>query len=289
METVIWKRYRLLWEYAGVTAGVVITALGLVLFLIPGKIAAGGVSGFAIIIFHLLGINVGITMLAVNIPLFLLGIKKLGGLRFGLKGIYGAVLLSILTDFFAYFLDALTDDPILATLYGGALVGVGLGIVVYFGGTTGGTILAAQLLQKHFRISVGHGLLAFDALVIMMAGIVFSIELALYAIIALLLTVKVIDFIQEGVGYAKAAIIISDKSDEIKSAVLKVMDRGATLLKGEGAYTGEKKEVLLVVISRTEVSSLKSLINQIDPQAFVILTSVNEAIGEGFKDMKKEN
>lgn len=289
MDTVIWKRYRLLWEYAGVTAGVIITALGLVLFLIPGKIAAGGVSGFAIIIFHLLGINVGITMLAINIPLFILGIKKLGGLRFGLKGIYGAVLLSVLTDFFAYFLDALTDDPILATLYGGALVGVGLGIVVYFGGTTGGTILAAQLLQKHFRISVGHGLLAFDALVILMAGIVFSVELALYAIIALLLTVKVIDFIQEGVGYAKAAFIISDKSDEIKSAILKGMDRGATLLKGEGAYTGDQKEVLFVIVSRTEVSSLKNLINQIDPQAFVVLTSVNEAIGEGFKDMKKEN
>jgi uncharacterized membrane-anchored protein YitT (DUF2179 family) len=278
------KKYRTLLDYLGITMGVIITALSLVLFLVPNKIAAGGVSGLATVVYHILGINVGITILAINIPLFFLSIKELG-VRFGIKTLYAAVLLSILVDFFAVFLHTPTDDPFLAALYGGVLAGAGIGLVFRYGGTTGGTDLAAQLLRKYLNISVGQALLSIDALVIFLAGIFFNIELALYAMIGLFTTTKLIDVIQEGLGYAKAAFIISDNTVEISNAVLNELNRGATLLKGQGVYTGDTKNVLLVVVSRAEVTRLKSIVNETDARAFVIVTNIHEAIGEGFKSM----
>ncbi len=281
------KRYKILLDYLGITVGVIITALSLVLFLVPNKIAAGGVSGLATVVYHILGINVGITILAINIPLFLLSIKELG-FRFGIKTLYGSILLSISVDFFAAFINTPTNDPFLASLYGGVLAGIGIGIVFRYGGTTGGTDLAAQLMKRYLKISVGQALLSIDALVILLAGIFFNIELALYAMIGLFTTTKLIDIIQEGLGYAKAAFIISDYTVEISNAVLNELDRGATLLKGQGVYTGDTKDVLLVVVSRAEVTRLKSLVNEIDSKAFVIVTNIHEAIGEGFKTMIPE-
>ncbi|MGI9861389.1 YitT family protein [Moorella naiadis] len=274
-------------DYLGITAGTLMTALGLVLFLVPNRIAAGGVSGLATVLHYLLGWPVGLTMLALNIPLFLAGLKVLG-LEFGFKTLYGTIILSLLTDTLALWLHAPTSNTLLASLYGGLLSGVGMGIVFRSGGSTGGTDLAALLFRHYLHISAGVGLLLVDALVITLAGLAFNVELALYALVALFLTSRAIDAIQEGGGYARAAVIISDKAEEIARQVLRELDRGVTGLAGRGLYTRQEREVLLVVVQRAEVSRLKNLVAALDPGAFVIVSNVHEVLGEGFRRWRAE-
>ncbi|MCG0277441.1 MAG: YitT family protein [Thermanaeromonas sp.] len=273
-------------NYLGITAGCALTAVGLALFLVPNRIAAGGVSGLATVLHHVLGVPVGLTMLVLNVPLFLAGLKVLG-FHFGLKTLYGTVVLSLLTDFLAWVTRPPTFNPLLASIYGGLLSGVGLGVVFRYGGSTGGTDLAALLFRKLLHISAGMGLLVTDAFVISLAGLVFNMELALYALLALFLTSRAIDAIQEGSGYAKAAIIISDRSEEIARHILTELDRGATGLQGRGLYTGRDREILLVVVHRSEVTRLKNLVATLDPQAFVIVTNVHEVLGEGFREWRE--
>lgn len=280
-------RLKVVAEFLGVTAGSLITALGLVFFLIPLKIAAGGVSGLATVVFYVFKWPVGLTMLLINIPLFLLSLRELG-IRFGLKTLYGTIALSVFTDLIGPYVTPPTENVLLASVYGGAITGLGMGIVFRAGGSTGGTDLGARLINKFFRISVGQGLLIIDAFVITLAGIVFGIELALYALISLYITSHVIDLVQEGFGYAKAALIISSRHEEIGQAILYQLNRGATVLRGKGLYTNQERDVILTVITRAEVSKVKALVSQIDPRAFVIVTNVHEALGEGFKDITEE-
>ncbi|WP_373995601.1 YitT family protein [Moorella sp. E306M] len=273
-------------DYLGITTGTLITALGLVLFLVPNKIAAGGVSGLATVLHYVFGWPVGLTMLVLNIPLFLAGLKVLGW-NFGLKTLYGTIMLSVFTDALALWLHAPTANALLASIYGGLMSGVGLGVVFRSGGSTGGTDLAALLFGHFLHISSGVGLLLVDALVISLAGLTFNVELALYAFLALILTSRAIDAIQEGGGYAKAAIIISDHAETIARQVMEELDRGVTGLAGRGLYTGKEREVLLVVVQRSEVSRLKSLVAAVDPEAFVIVSNVHEVLGEGFRQWRR--
>ena len=279
-----WIRYVI--EYFGVFVGVVLTALALVLFLIPNKIAAGGVSGLATVVFHTIGLPVGMTMLAINIPLFLFGVKELG-LKLGMKTLFGIITMAVSIDFLRPIVTPLTADPFLAALYGGILGGIGVGIVLKSGGTLGGTDLAAQLLRKFTGLTSGQGLLIVDAFVIAIAAIFFNVELALFGLIGLFATAKVIDLVQEGFSYTKAAIIISDDPEKVTEEIFNGLNRGVTVLKGQGAYSGKERDVLLVVISQTEVTRLKILVRNIDQNAFVIITDVHEALGEGFKNLSK--
>lgn len=269
-------------SYGLILLGSLLTAIGLDMFLIPNKIAAGGVSGLSTVIHYLFGAPVGLTMLAMNIPLFVTSVKLLGT-RFGMRTLFGFITLSVFVDLLEPVVSSPTSDPLLASVYGGVITGVGLGVVFRAGGTTGGTDLAAQILLKYFPASSGQALLMIDGLVIVLAGIVFSAELALYALIAVFITSRVIDVVQEGLGYAKAALIISDHEEEIAKAVMNQLDRGATFLEGKGAYSLKKKGILLVVVNRSQVTCLKVLVSEIDPAAFVLVTSVNEVLGEGFK------
>lgn len=271
------------WSFAIITIGSLLTAVGLDMFLIPNKIAAGGVSGLATLAFHLFGSPVGLTMLAINIPLFIASVKALGP-RFGIKTLYGFLTLSVFVDLLEPVLTSPTSDPLLASVYGGVITGVGLGVVFRAGGTTGGTDLAAQLALKYFSTSSGQALLFIDGLVIFLAGLVFSAELALYAMISVFISSRVIDVVQEGVGFGRAAFIISDHEQEIAEAVLNDLERGATFFEGKGAYSLNKKGILLTVVNRSEVSRLKKLVSEIDPSAFVIVANVNEVLGEGFKE-----
>lgn len=273
-------------SYLGITAGCGLTGLGLVLFLVPNKIAAGGVSGLATVLHYVLGVPVGLTMLVLNIPLFMAGLKFLG-FQFGLKTLYGTLVLSLFTDALSLVLRPPTFDPLLASIYGGMLTGVGLGVVFRFGGSTGGTDLAALLFRRFLPVSAGVGLLVADALVITLAGMVFNMELALYALLALFLTSRAIDAVQEGGGFAKAALIISDHSEEIARSILTELDRGATGIQGRGLYTKRERELLLVVVQRSEVSRLKNLVASIDPRAFVIVSNVHEVLGEGFREWRE--
>jgi uncharacterized membrane-anchored protein YitT (DUF2179 family) len=268
--------------YAGITLGALLTAVALNMFLIPNKVAAGGVSGMATVLHYLVGAPVGITMLTLNIPLFLASVKVLGA-KFGLRTLYGAAILSVAIDLTAPFTPVLTRDLLLSSLYGGVLSGVGMGIVFRFGGTTAGTDLAAAIINKLTRISVGQALLAVDFFVIASAGIAFkSAELSLYALISLWLTSHIIDLVQEGPSTAKAFLIVSAAADEVARRVLAEMDRGVTYLHGKGGYSGQERDILFCVVTASEVVRLKELITAVDPKAFVIVADAHEVMGEGF-------
>lgn len=271
-------------SYLGILLGVVITAIGLGWFLIPNRIAAGGVSGLATVTYHLFEFPVGITMLALNIPLLIAGIKGLGA-SYGIKTVFGAVSLSILVEVVGGFPVSVTTDALLSAIYGGVISGIGLGIAFRFGGSTGGTDMAAQLIAKYFPISVGQALLVVDGIVIILAGVFFGAELALYALLTVYISTKTIDLVQEGQSYAKAAFIISQDPEGIGKAILAELERGVTALAGTGVFTGTQREVLFVIVSRNEITRLKMIVNNYDEQAFVVIADVYEVLGEGFKKL----
>ena len=275
---------RTFFDFAGITLGSGIIALGLTVFLIPNKIAAGGVSGLATIIYYLFNSPVGITMLLINIPIFIISIKVIG-LPFVARSLFGIAILSFFVELFQSMVPVITEDLLLASIYGGLLAGLGLGIVFRFNGTTGGTDMIARLLNHYTEVSMGEGLFLADGIVVTMAGIFFNIEVALYAAITIFITSKTIDMIQEGFGISKMAIIISERNDTLKERILKEMDRGVTTLNGTGGYTGKEMEVLMCIISRSEVSKLKKLVYDEDNDAFVTISNVHEVLGEGFKKM----
>jgi uncharacterized membrane-anchored protein YitT (DUF2179 family) len=271
-------------EYLGITAGSFLIALALTVFLVPNRIAAGGVSGLATVIYYITSFPIGITMLIINIPLFLAGVKIMGK-SFGVRTIYGIASLSLFTDLLQPHMTALTDDLLLASIYGGVIGGIGLGLVFRFRGTTGGTDLIASLINYYTGISVGEGLLIADGVVVTLAGIFFNLEVALYAAVTIFITSQTIDVIQEGLNFKKGLLIISDKAEEINQMVVDDLNRSTTEFAAKGGYTGEKKRVLLCIISRSEVSEVKRAVADIDKDAFVIISNVHEVLGEGFTEI----
>ena len=283
-------RHRPVRDYLWMTAGVLLTAWALDAFLIPNKIAAGGVSGLATVIYYVAkeqGVNlpVGVQMLVMNAVLLVIALRA-RGLRYASKVIYGTVLLSVAIDVFARFTPTLAaDDPLLASLYGGVLTGIGLGMVFKAGGNTGGTDLIAQLLSRRVSLGVGQLMLLADAGVTVIAGLVFGWQYALYAVVAIFVSGQTIDIVLEGLSVEKAVFIVSEASPQIGEAITGELGRGATALAATGVYTGEPRGMLFVVVSRKELDDLKALVAAIDPRALVIISDVHEAIGEGFKEM----
>jgi len=271
-------------DYLGITLGSFLIALALTAFLVPNRIAAGGVSGLATVIYYITSFPIGITMLIINIPLFLVGLKIMG-ISFGVRTIYGIVSLSIFTDLMQPHMTALTDDLLLASIYGGVLGGIGLGIVFRSRGTTGGTDMIASLINYFTGITVGEGLLIADGVVVTLAGIFFSLEVALYAAVTIFITSQTIDVVQEGLNFKKGVLIISEKADQINKMVVDELNRGITEFEAKGGYTDERKQVLLCIISRSEVSELKKAVAKIDEDAFVIISNVHEVLGEGFTEI----
>ncbi|MDO8963906.1 MAG: YitT family protein [Coriobacteriia bacterium] len=279
-------------DYFWMTLGMLVTAFALDAFLIPNKIAAGGVSGLATVIFYALKdhglptVPVGLQMLIMNIGLLAIGIRARGW-RYGAKTIYGAVGLSLAIDLMAPFVQPLaTDDQLLAVLWGGALAGIGMGMVFRVGGNTGGTDIIAQLLTKKVSLGVGQLMLSVDACVLLLAGLVLGPNLALYGAIAVFVTGTTIDVVQEGLSTEKAAYIFSLKSEEIGQAILRELGRGATGFAARGLYTGDPREVIFCVVSRRELDDLKHIVHTLDPDAFLVISDVHEALGEGFKEAR---
>jgi len=274
-------------DYLGITVGVIITAIGMNMFLIPNKIAAGGVSGLATVLYYLLGWPVGVIMLVFNIPLFIIGIKIMGP-RYGLNTLFGAGVLAVAIDVTAPFTPLLTADLLLSSLYGGVVCGIGMGLVFRSKGNTAGTALAAVILNKLLGIRIGQAMMAADFFVIVFAGVAFkSAELALYALISMFVTGQIIDLVQEGPSSSKAFFVMSSQSAKVADAILIELDRGVTLFQVKGCYTGQPREMLLCVVSTSEVTHLKELIYEIDSKAFVIVTSAHEVLGEGFTEVKR--
>jgi len=281
MKKIVWR------DYLGIAVGAIITAIGLNMFLIPHKVAAGGVSGLATVLHYLLGWPVGIIMLAFNIPLFIIGIRIMGA-RYGLNTLFGAGILAVAIDITAPFTPILTYDLLLNSLYGGIVCGIGMGLVFRSKGNTAGTALAAVILNKLLGIRIGQAMMAADFFVIIFAGVAFnSAELALYALISMFVTGQIIDLVQEGPSSSKAFFVMSNEPMKVADAIFMELDRGVTLFQVTGGYTGQPREMLLCVVSTSEVTQLKELIQSIDAQAFVIVTSAHEVLGEGFTEVKR--
>ncbi|HCZ07178.1 MAG: hypothetical protein PWP37_1374 [Thermotogota bacterium] len=276
-------------DYMIVTIGSLITALALDMFLIPNKVIAGGVSGLATIVYYLANFPVGVQMLIYNVVLFILAFILLG-VRFGVKSIYSAVTLSIFVDFFNYVLKVpipdLSSDKLLAPIYGGLIAGVGMGMVFWRGASTGGTDIIAMILNRFFGISSGMGLLYTDSLITLFAVLVLGPVPALYGILAIVVTGKVIDTFLEGVEHSRTLLIISEKVEDIKKRILEDLERGATLLPAKGAYTGRDRTLLMTAVKRRDLTRLRKHVLEIDPKAFVIILPNAEVYGEGFKELK---
>jgi uncharacterized membrane-anchored protein YitT (DUF2179 family) len=268
-------------EYGLLLLGSLLIAVSFNVFLSPNQVASGGVAGISIIVDDVLGIEPALTQWALNILLFIAGMRLLGK-QFGLKTAVGTAVLPLFV-LLTKGLPTLTHNMLLASIYGGILIGIGLGIVFRGRGSTGGLDLAAQIVHKYTGLSLGLSIAMLDGLVILTAGFVFSAEKALYALIGLYVTSKTINVVQLGFSYSKVAFIISREIESIQEAILHELDRGLTKLKGAGGYSGEDRTVLMVVVSQTEVIKLKELVKAHDPKAFVILSDTNEVLGEGFK------
>jgi uncharacterized membrane-anchored protein YitT (DUF2179 family) len=282
-----WKRF--LGDVPGIFMGSFILAAAMNMFLIPNRLAAGGVSGLAVILFHTLRLPVGLTIIAANIPLFIAAYILLGR-RVVMQSVLGTLFFSAaieLTALSPYF-GMVTEDLLLASVYGGVIMGIGLGLVFRFRASTGGTSLLSLILNKVAGLTTGQAILGADLVVIGLAIFVFGSEVAMYAALSLFISSWVIDLVQEGFSLAKAALIITTRGEEINRRLIRDLARGVTRLEGQGGYTGEQRDLLLCVVTRPQVTQLKAIIHEVDPRAFVIIGSASEVHGEGFKEVKSE-
>jgi uncharacterized membrane-anchored protein YitT (DUF2179 family) len=273
-------------DLLGITLGAFLIALSIDVFLAPNKLVGGGVSGIAIILYYIFKSPVGITMLLLNIPIFILGIKILGS-SFGFKTLYGTFMLSFFVDLLNLFKLPIIKDPIIATVYGGILGGLGLGIVFKYGGSTGGTDILAQVFSHFSGLNLGQSLLIIDGIIVLSAGFIFDFVLALYALLVIFVQGYSIDLVQQGLSYTKAALIFSDRPRDIGEKILKELGRGVTVFYGMGLYTWKEREILYCVVNQSEVGRLKEIIHKNDPKAFVVITPAHEVLGEGFKSFKQ--
>ncbi len=270
----------LLFSYIQLFIGCLIGSAAYPLFLTPNNIAPGGLTGIAVILNYLFHLPVGTISLAMNIPLFLLGYRSVGKI-FAFRSLIATLLFSLLIDILP--LRPMTMDPLLGTLFGGVLLGIGLGLIIRGGATTGGTDMMASMVNRKFQyISTGTILFAFDFLVVAAAGIIVGTSQALYAMICIFVTAKVMDTVMIGFSGNKACLIVSSSWEEIKKRIMFDMGRGVTQLLSKGGYTGDDRPTLLCVVNRQEIMEIKKIVREVDVNAFMIVLEAHEAIGDGF-------
>ncbi|CAN7346856.1 YitT family protein [Rossellomorea sp. SC111] len=264
--------------------GSAIFAFGLVHFNIQNKLAEGGFTGITLILYFLFDIDPSYSNLALNIPLFFLGWKLLGKKAFYYT-VIGTVALSVFLWIFQRYQMTinLEGDLFLAALFAGVFIGIGLGIIFRYGGTTGGVDIIARLAHKYIGWSMGKTMFMFDAVVIGVSLITYlEYREAMYTLVAVFVAARVIDFMQEGAYSARGAMIISERNEEIATVINEKMDRGVTVLRGHGSFTKQEREVLYCVVGKNEIVRLKNIITSVDPHAFVSVTVVHDVLGEGF-------
>lgn len=274
-------------KWIGITIAGVIYSIGISVFLAPNELAPGGASGLAIVINHFLPIGTGLLIIIINVPLFVAGFFSMGKWFF-VKSIYAVIVSSLFIDLwpelFPKYVPA-TNDPFLSSVAGALLAAVGIGFILRFGGSTGGTDIVAKLLRKKFpNIKTGSLFLMIDSSIILLSVFAFkNIENALYAAISLFLTSYIMDRVLYGTDEAKFLIIISSKPEEVSKMLLVEMDAGVTFLNGEGAYTGNEKKIIMCAIRKQLFHQVKKLVCEIDPSSFLIVSSASEIFGEGYK------
>ena len=274
-------------EYAIITFGIILVGLSVEYFFAPNKIAAGGVTGAAIVVNAVMpSLSVGMVTLVLNVILFIVAFVFIDG-KFGVKTIYSSLGLSIIIWIIEKFLNpsAVTDDLMMATVFGTVISAVGMAFVFNQNASTGGTDILAKILNKFFHLDIGKSLLVVDFIITFASILVFGINVGLYAMLSVILLGLIVDRLIEGFNVCKSVFIISKKNDEISKFIINTLDRGCTFLKGMGAYTCQENDVLYAVISRNQFIKLKKFIKEIDPQAFITVGEVHEVLGEGFKNI----
>ncbi|MDR1689453.1 MAG: YitT family protein [Clostridiales bacterium] len=277
-------------DYIIILAGTFVLACAIRFFYTPNTIVTGGVTGLSIITYVLSGkylnfaVPLWVTNIVLNVPLFIAS-AKFNGKSFMIKSFIATLFLS----FSLYVLEMIQAEPldfVISSVFGGALSGIGLGLVFSRGGSTGGADLAVSIIRYFFRhISISKIFLALEIIIITAGFFIFGAEKAMYAIIAVFVSSKMVDAILEGVHFAKAAFIISDRADEISARILAQLSRGVTELSGRGVYSGSEKRVMLCVVSRKEIVTLKDITASADKSAFVIVADVREVLGKGFIEL----
>ena len=296
-------------DYTAITLGAALMAIGIGIFLVDARVVPGGVSGLAMAIHYLSGntLPVGTLIWVMNIPLFIWGYKELGK-QFGLRTFVGFSLSSFFIDFFRGDIpgfkfirlqdtetikDLYNHDFLFLVLIGAVLLGIGLGVIFKFKGTTAGSDIIAAIMQKKFGMKPGHSIMITDFFVIALAGFIIDIKhlspdrpamvLTLYALFLLFISARLIDMIIEGFDYARGVYIVSDQNDKISEAIINDMIRGITAIKTRGVYGNVEREMLFTVVSLREISTVVDLVREVDPQAFIIINNVHEVLGEGFR------
>ena len=277
------KTLRLVRDVLMVIIGSLIYAVGFRFFMYPNAIVTGGVTGISMIINYLTGFPVGVATIIMNVPLFIFSWKKFG-LRFILLSLLSMALCSIFVDLLAAVPVEATDDPLLGAIYGGVIHGFGMGVVYLTGATTGGMDIVAKFLRhKYQHINFGSIILGLDVAVIAAFALIFRrYESAMYAMICMFITTKVIDIVLYGAVNSKVCYIITDESAAVKDAIVNSLHRGVTFLHGEGAWSGKEKDIILCVIKQRQIVELKQLVQKLDPAAFMIVSDSREVFGRGF-------
>lgn len=281
-------------DYLLILLGTAITGFSIACFTTPAKIAAGGLNGIATIIYYLLGIDTGLTLLIFSVPLFLIGMKIFGR-KYGLKSLLGVVLLALFTTFFGQltgyegFLDY-TDkvDVLCSGIFGGFLSGAGIGLVMRTGSNTGGTDILAQILNKYTPLPLGTALFICDGIVVICGAFFFGFESALFAIFALYVSGKTVNSVVVNLGtkYAKTAYIISENVDSISARIIQDLGRGGTILNGTGIYSQQDRKILMLVLPNTLIHKAMQIVTEEDEKAFVFVYETYQVMGMGFKPLK---
>ncbi|MCY7438253.1 YitT family protein [Bacillus altitudinis] len=267
-------------NYVLILIGSAIVAVGFNTLLLPNQIAAGGVSGISTIM-QSFGFEAAYVQWGLNIPLFIAGFYLLGG-TFGVKTLVGSVFLPLMV-FLTRHIAPVTHEALLAAIFGGVVIGIGIGLVFLGNGSTGGTALAAKIINKYTGLTLGTCLAMMDGLIVLAAMTVFGIEEGLYAVIGVFISSKTIDVVQAGFSHSKMAMIITDHEDEVRQAVFDQVDRGVTKISAVGGYTDHDRPILMCVVGQSQFTKLKQVVKAIDASAFVIVMDAKEVLGEGFK------
>lgn len=284
MKTNILKNetLRFCFPYLIIIFGSAVVAFGLAGFLVPHRIVAGGTSGLATILFHLTHFPIGVAAILLDLPLFLWSFYRFG---FGFMGktFFAAVFLALFLQIFNQLIsEPLSDDVLLSSVYGGIITGGGMGLIFKYGATTGGIDLIASMFRYYFGWKLGTGLFLADGIIIALSGVFFSVDLILYGILTVFIGSRTVDLLQTGASAGKGIFIMTSYPQEVKEAIYEKVNRGVTVFYGEGGYQGKEQKILYSVVSQKEVRLLKDAVTEIDKEAFLVVTSTKEVLGEGF-------
>ncbi|MEK3779976.1 YitT family protein [Paenibacillus sp. FSL R5-0810] len=260
-----------------ITVGAILMAVALEIFLVPNEIIDGGITGISIVLSEITPIKLGLYLFVINLPFLFIGYKQIGK-TFAFSTLYGIVMLSVATTFLHHF-EPFTNEKILAVLFGGLILGLGVGLVIRYGGALDGTEIVAILLSKKLRLPVGQIIMIINVFIFITAGFVFGADSAMYSIFSYYIAAKVMDIVVEGLDESKSVTIISNEYEEISSAIMQRLGRSTTMIYAKGGYSQEDTQMIYCVITRLEIAKLKTVVQEIDKNAFISIQNVADVLG----------